>query len=182
MQSDFKCTVVKQLKEYDILFGSLTEEDNNYNYKLEESFFKTLESDDITDSDVDVKVEVVIHSRFFEFLFEFEGEVEVACDRCLDSMRVEVFGDNKLIVKYGEEFSEEDEALVVIPENQNFFNVAQYIYEYIHLALPIQRSHETEEECNKEMINRLHSHQIEEEKSEEIDPRWEQLKKLNNIK
>jgi uncharacterized metal-binding protein YceD (DUF177 family) len=58
----------------------------------------------------------------------------------------------------------------------------QHCYEYILLALPIQRVHPDdkngESTCDPGMLDKLKEHIIIEEP--ETDPRWDELKKLMN--
>ncbi len=60
--------------------------------------------------------------------------------------------------------------------------MAQYFYEYILLALPIQRIHPNDSRgnstCDPEMLSKLKEHTVIEEDSN--DPRWDELKKLMN--
>jgi uncharacterized metal-binding protein YceD (DUF177 family) len=57
--------------------------------------------------------------------------------------------------------------------------MSQYIYEYIHLLLPMRKVHGTDEDgnslCNPDVISR-----ITEEEHEPGDPRWEVLRKLKD--
>jgi len=69
--------------------------------------------------------------------------------------------------------------VVVIPETEYTFDLAPYLYEFIHLALPVRLIHPDDENgnstCDPDMLRRL-------EKlipTETIDPRWEALRKLN---
>jgi uncharacterized metal-binding protein YceD (DUF177 family) len=74
---------------------------------------------------------------------------------------------------------EESEDVIVIPETEYQFNLAPYIYEFIHLALPAQIIHPDDEygdsTCDPEMLRILNTLAP----SESVDPRWEALKKLN---
>jgi len=75
---------------------------------------------------------------------------------------------------------DDDPDMLSMPADENELDMAQYFYEYIHLALPLQRVHPTDKKgqstCNPEMIRRL----IEHSSSGETDPRWDELKKLMN--
>jgi uncharacterized protein len=68
---------------------------------------------------------------------------------------------------------------VVINEKEHEFDVSQYLYEYIHLMLPIQKVHGTDENgnslCDPEVIR-----YIKETEDHHTDPRWEALKKLKD--
>ena len=60
--------------------------------------------------------------------------------------KIEVFfkepnGKLKLIVKFGDEFNDENEEYIVLPHGEFQVNVAQYIYEMIVLSIPAKRIH-----------------------------------------
>src|SRR5690606_6420617 len=52
-------------------------------------------------------------------------------------------GELKLLVKFGEEFNNENEELLILPHGEYQFNIAQYIYEMIVLSVPQKRVHPT---------------------------------------
>ena len=52
----------------------------------------------------------------FEMDFRIEGVVSVPCDRCLDDVEIPIETRNRLVVKFGKEYAEESEEVVVIPE------------------------------------------------------------------
>ena len=100
------------------------------------------------------------------------------------------------MVKFGHEYAEEGENLIVIPEEEGEINVAWFMYEFIALSIPMKHVH-APGKCNKAMTSKLSKHLktnanedrdevfetggddivIEEEVEEQIDPRWNELKK-----
>jgi len=70
--------------------------------------------------------------------------------------------------------------MITMPADEFHFDLSQFFYEYIHLALPIKRVHPDDKEgrstCDPEMIKKLQEHVIEDKNS--TDPRWDGLKKL----
>jgi len=101
----------------------------------------------------------------------------VACSRCLDDFDYEIEGSNRLIIKYGAEYEEESDEVLILPHEQHHFDVSHLIYEYISLLIPFSCSHPESEDgnsdCNPEMLKRLEQHQTEETQT---DPRWDLLK------
>jgi len=88
-------------------------------------------------------------------------------------------------VKLGAEFTEMDD-IVIVPEEEGYINVAWFIYEFVALSIPMKHSH-APGECDKEMEGKLNKHlrtmaddeDFEEENETcEIDPRWNELKKI----
>jgi uncharacterized protein len=94
--------------------------------------------------------------------------------------------DRKIIFKYGEEPQEISDEIVIITRDQDSINIGQYMYEFIALSIPIKKIHpdlmdeeENDDETNVKIVYSTSS-QVEENgnQEEEIDPRWEKLKKL----
>ena len=91
--------------------------------------------------------------------------------------------DNRLVVKFGEDYSEDDD-LVTVAENEGILDVSWFIYEFIALNIPIKHVH-APGKCNPAMIRVLEEHSAVrsgEGDEKATDPRWaalEQLKKKN---
>ena len=77
---------------------------------------------------------------------------------------------------------ESDPDIITVPADENELDMAQYFYEYILLAMPIQRMHPNDREgnstCDPKMLSKLKEHAVNEE--DNSDPRWDELKKLMN--
>jgi uncharacterized metal-binding protein YceD (DUF177 family) len=50
-------------------------------------------------------------------------------------------GKMNLIVRFGEEFNDDNEELLILPFGEFEINVSQYIYEMIVLSVPLRRVH-----------------------------------------
>ena len=88
---------------------------------------------------VNVTLTVKRTSRAFELSFQTDGMVWVPCDRCLDDMELPISSSDKLMVKFGHEYAEEGDNLIVIPEEEGEINVAWFMYEFVALSVPIAR-------------------------------------------
>ena len=124
-----------------------------YNYNVGDEFFKLIEATGIEKGNLEVSLTVKKGIGAFKLNFHIQGVVICICDRCLDEVEVDVDTDNVLNVKFGEEFSD-DEDIVVVPEVEGKINVAWYIYEFAYLSLPYRIVHE-EGECNEQMQEKL---------------------------
>ena len=104
-----------------------------------------------------------------------------------------------LMVKFGHEYAEEGDNLIVIPEEEGEINVAWFMYEFVALAIPMKHVH-APGKCNKAVSSKLHKHlrtKADEDDAEDeifiegedampesdaeetqIDPRWDELKKI----
>ena len=90
-------------------------------------------------------------------------------------------GELDLVVKFGEEYDDDNEEVLILPHGEHEMNVAQYIYEMMVLALPSKRVHPGIEDgsLDSDIVRRLEELSPErKKKSENTDPRWDDLKKL----
>ena len=79
------------------------------------------------------------------------------CNRCLDPFFLPVADEQRLLVKFGEP-NEEDPDVIYIPYGTTQLSVAQYLYEFILLSIPLAPTHEdANEACNPEMVKYLTS-------------------------
>lgn len=110
----------------------------------------------------------------FEMNFQIEGVVVVPCDRCLDDMEIPIDTHNRLVVKFGKEYAEESDEVVVIPEEEGAINLAWFLYEFIALAVPMKHVH-APGKCNKAMSSKLKKHTARSSDETEDDLRmtWE---------
>ena len=166
------------LYQFSINFINLSLGIHAFEFDLDEQFFEVYEENEISKASVKVLVSLEKQERMLVLYFDIKGSVNVMCDRCLDQFEQPVTGEARLIVKFGDSYSEESDEVVVIPESEYKLNVSQYIYEFINLFLPIKRVHLDDEQgmskCNPEIVNRLKSP----EDDEDTDPRWNVLKLL----
>ena len=169
------------LDTFKIDLKGLQEGKTQFRYNLDDGFFKAIDAPHVCRGRLVVKVSAHRTADVFELDFHTEGNVHVPCDVCLDDMEVEIDTDNRLAVRLGTEYSEDDD-LITIEENNGTIDVAWFIYEFIELALPIRHVHAVGK-CNPAMVELLNKHsavqgsEVEEEHTP-IDPRWAELKKL----
>jgi uncharacterized protein len=121
---------------------------------------------------------------FLEADFEIKGVAKLICDRSLEPFDYPIKNHHKMVFKYGEEDQELTDEIVVINREAVSLEVGQYIYEFIALAIPMKKLHpkfKDEEENDDEVEGKIiYTSGSGEDKNdnEDIDPRWEQLKKL----
>lgn len=175
-----------RLRDYNIPFRGLKEGIHTFNYEIEGAFFKLFEQPLVEDGSIKAKVELNKSAALLTLSFEIEGVVDSLCDNCLEAMTLDVANTAQVYIKFGEEYDEPTDEIIVLPHEEHEVNVAQLIYEYICVSLPIRHVHPDDENgnatCNPEMLNQLDNYLVEEASEEEqdeyIDPRWEALKNL----
>ena len=175
---------------------------HKYEYELGREFFENMESSDIRTGDVKVSLTVRYENDTYYLAFKVAGTIVIPCDRCLDDMEHSLDTEYSVKVKYGQEYSEDNDELIVIPESEANFNVANLIYDTVALTIPLKHVHPAGM-CNKEMAAqlKLHSSSLrdeddeygyydeedeeeetsgseEENEEKETDPRWAALKNI----
>ncbi len=127
-----------------------------FEFDLDNVFFKKIDSPEVQIGNVKAKVSVQKKTNTYELKFEIDGIIVIPCDRCLDNMEQPIHYKEKLLVKLGEKFSEEDE-IVIVPESEGAINIAWFLYEFIVLNIPMKHVH-APGECNKTMAGKLKKH------------------------
>ena len=166
------------LKEFDVPFSGLTTGKHHFEFEANKRFFEEFAYSEVEDARVSVKLQLNKMSTFLELDFELSGELLLPCDVCTVLFWQPIKGRKTMVVKYGEEYNDDEDELVVIPRSDTSVNVAQMIYEQVVLSTPSKVVH-PEGECDEEMIQQLNKYKVSETNKETIDPRWEKLKKLN---
>ncbi len=146
-----------------------------FSWQAGKEFFEAFENAEILDAELDVSVIVEKSGRYFGVDCEIDGSVTVTCDRCLEDLEMPISTDVMLSVKFGdektsEEHQEGEREIIFVPEGDAVFDMSQIIYDYVCLALPMQRHHE-EGECNPEVMRYLSGGEpVDEEAVEENNP------------
>jgi len=173
-----------------IQFSGLKPGRYTYQYPIGDSFFKGFENEELREGSVNFEVVLERRERELLFNFAFHGTVKTTCDRCLGAMTVPVEGNEVLCVKFSDTETSDNEDVLILPENAYQIDLAQWLYEYIAVRLPMQKVHE-EGECDPEMLKYIsEGHDGEDGEASgdesgcrtlgegESDPRWAALKEL----
>jgi uncharacterized metal-binding protein YceD (DUF177 family) len=173
---------MKALQEFEIPFLGLKEGIHEYAFDLGAEFFESFEYSEVKQGKVHVDVSMERHERMLVFNFSIRGIVELPCDRCLAPMELKIEGDERLIVKFGQEWMEESEEVMIMPETESRIDISSFIYEYIMLMLPYKRVHPDPEESGEDLCDQDVVEKLEQHKESVIDPRWAALEALKNKK
>ena len=177
--------MMKPLKDYTIPYVGLKIGKHHFDYQIDKKFFEHFEYDDF--NDVDVKTELVFEKKttLLELHFQVSGNVNVNCDITNEPYNQSINGSFDLVVKFGDDYNDDFEDIVILPHGEYEINVAQYIYELIILSVPAKRIHPGVEDgtLDSDILKKLEELspkglEEKEETSEDIDPRWNTLKKL----
>ena len=96
-------------------------------------------------------------------------------------------------MRFGKEFMDDGDDIVIVPEEQGCINISWFLYEFVTLAIPIKHVHPYGL-CNKGMSKKLSEHLAVDADDEDFigneddfedtsdqgptDPRWDALKNL----
>jgi len=175
---------MKPLKEFTIPFVGLKLGKHHFEYKIDKTFFEYFEYEEFNDVNVDVNLILDKKSTLLELNFKISGFVNVNCDVTNEPYNQPIENEFDLVVKFGDEYNDEEPDILIVTHGTYEINIQQYIYELIVLTVPIKRIHPGVEDgtLDSDILKKLEelSPKLKEEKEieEEIDPRWNTLKKL----
>ena len=119
-----------------------------------------------------------------ELHFLTDGDVNINCDVTNEPYNQPIQSEFNLVVKFGAEYNNENEDILIIPHGSYEINVAQYIYELIVLSIPQKRIHPGVEDgtLDSDILDKLKllspKEQDDTNSNNDTDPRWDTLKKL----
>ena len=161
--------------EYKLPLKSMPEGTQEFHYHLGKPFFNNMESEDIHDADLEVSLQVDHKADLYAMRFSIDGTVTLICDRCLDDLHYPIATSYHIAVKYGEDYDDSSDDLLVIPESDNYLNVAYMLYDTVALGIPMKHVHPAGK-CNRQMSAVLKKHSatsadesLEDELIDEID-------------
>lgn len=176
---------MKKTKEFTIPFVGLKLGKHHFEYQINNEFFENFDYHEFQNSDCKVTVVLEKKSNMLEINFKQNGFVNVPCDVTAEDFDLPIKSKMKLIVRFGEEFNNDNEELLILPFGEFEVDLSQYIYELIVLSVPLKRVHpgvkdgslqsETLEKLNELAVKETKK---ENKKEENIDPRWDKLKQL----
>ncbi|AWW29977.1 DUF177 domain-containing protein [Echinicola strongylocentroti] len=183
--------MAKFWRAFDIDIIKLNEGTHEFPFDIEDEFFEHFKDNDIVKKG-NLKATILLRKEvnLLEATFIIDGTVKLTCDRSLEEFDQALYTEEKIIYKYGSEEQEINEEIIMITRDTPKINVAQLIYEFIILALPVKKIHpdyRDEEEMEGEGKLVYWSDDINEEEEDatsepdsddQIDPRWEALKNI----
>jgi len=176
---------MKKTKEYLIPFVGLKLGKHHFEYQIDNTFFDLFDYDEFQNSNIKVNVVLEKKSNMLEISFKHEGIVNVPCDVTGEDFDLPIKSKMKLIVRFGEEFNNDNEELLILPFGEFEVDIAQYMYEMIVLSVPLRRVHPGVKDgtLESEALKKLNELAVKETKKENkqeenIDPRWDKLKQL----
>jgi uncharacterized metal-binding protein YceD (DUF177 family) len=167
-------------REFEIAFVGLKPGVHEYAYEIADKFFEPFQQQDFRNCKADVKLHLDKKSNFMLLKFEIGGSLEVICDRCNNFLPLQLWDEFNITVKMVEEpevanEQEEDPDVYYISRGESHVDVANWIYEFINLSIPMHKSCSFEKMdgpyCNPSAMDVLKKLEPE-EKEEKENPIW----------
>jgi uncharacterized metal-binding protein YceD (DUF177 family) len=163
---------------------------NEFDFTLNDQFLSEFEYAPLEHCDVKVDLKLIKTESMYDLKFDFNGYAKVACDTCAEDLDLPIQQKFGLIMKLSEENNFDDSEIIYIARTEIEFNLKQYLYESLLLALPIKKNCDGLSEpkpCNQDVLKRLAYVEEKDEDEDgddsddqEGDPRWNKLKDLLN--
>ena len=165
--------------DFNIEFSGLKLGHHNFDFDISETFFNDYNYCDFSHADIKIDVALIKKTTIMEFNIVVRGNVRIKCDLTNEPYDQPIDNNIDLVVKFGKEFNNEDDEILIIPHGEYKINLAQYIYELIILSVPAKRIHPgvIDGSLKSEILNILEDLKPKENKKT-VDPRWEKLKEI----
>ncbi|MCK0133266.1 DUF177 domain-containing protein [Arenibacter sp. S6351L] len=171
-----------QHKEFIIPFSGLKQGKHEFEYTIENKFFESFEYDEFNGANIKLDVTLNKMSTMMELEMKARGTVNVNCDLTSEPYDQKIKADLELVVKFGDEYNNDNDEILIIPHSEYQINIAQYVYEMLVLAVPLKKVHPgvLDGSLKSDVLDKLEELQPKDtkENKEDIDPRWDALKKL----
>lgn len=159
-----KFSTMGNRRAFEVAFVGLKPGLHEFVYELDEKFFIEKEVKEISNPKATIKMSLEKNTGFMLLKFEVGGNVDVNCDRCGNSLTLDLWDEFKMIVKLVDDAKlmneqEEDPDVFYLSRNESHLNVGDWIYEFVLLSIPLQRMCSPEKmggpQCNIEVLNKL---------------------------
>ncbi|MEO8861961.1 MAG: DUF177 domain-containing protein [Ginsengibacter sp.] len=177
-------------REFGIAFVGLKPGVHEYNFEVDEKFFADYQQKDYSNCQASIKLKLEKNTSFMMLKFEVGGSVNVICDRCGNTLPMDLWDEFNMVIKQVENpdemnENEEDPDVFYISRTESHIHIADWIYEFVSLSIPLQRMCSEKDmggpQCNKEilaMLKKMKSGVI--ENNHPLEKGLEKFKKNNN--
>ena len=165
--------------DFNIEFAGLKLGHHNFDFHISETFFNNYNYCDFSLAEIKIDVALIKKTTIMELNIVARGNVRVKCDLTNEPYDQAIDNNIDLVVKFGNEFNNENDEILIIPHGEHKVNLAQYIYELTVLSVPAKRIHPgvIDGSLKSEILNILEDLKPKKNKKT-TDPRWEKLKKI----
>lgn len=157
---------------------------HHFDFEMGNDFFSHYGTGMVSEGSLKARVILDKRETFIDASFHITGSVALTCDRSLDTFDYPIAVERKLVFKYGNADEELSDEIVMIHRDSESLELGQYLYEFTALEIPMKKLHpryEGEEDDDAEgkiIYTSKPSPEDGTSDGEDIDPRWDILKKL----
>jgi uncharacterized metal-binding protein YceD (DUF177 family) len=172
---------LKSLRNFSIPFTGLKLGKHRFEYVVTDAFFDEFEYSLVKKANLACVVELEKQETMIILNFHISGTIDANCDRCLAQYPQQVDIHEQQVAKFSEEPVGQDEEIITLSKNDHEINIAGLIYEYINVAMPfitVCIDEGNTPYCDKDMLASLNKLTVNNEQTEQPDPRWDALKKF----
>ena len=159
-----------KLDTFKVDLKDLKEDVTTLHFNINDDYFEAIDAPEVRKGDLTVDVTIQ------------KGAVHIPGDICLDDMEQPIDCENHFVAKFGNIYNEDDD-VVIVPEDEGILDLSWLIYEFIILDIPIKHVH-APGKCNPAMMKVLQEHSVDRDSEEvgedRMDPRWDVLRKLKD--
>lgn len=175
-------------REFEIPFVGLKPGIHVYEYEINDKFFEAYQQQDFTECNAHIKLSLDKKTGFLLLKFEIGGTSKVTCDRCGNDLPIDLWEEFNIVVKLVDDpdemnAQEEDPDVYYISRGESHLHVADWVFEFVNLSIPMQKMCSTEEmggpNCNKEVLEMLK--RMDAENQREENPIWKGLEKFKDL-
>lgn len=178
-------------REFDIAFVGLKPGVHVFEYRLDDKFFAAFGEQDFNNCNAQIKLTLEKNTGFIQLKFDIGGNADVQCDRCGNTLTKQLWDEFTIIVKMSDEpdvmnEQEEDPDVFYINRNESHLHIADWLFEFVNLAIPFQKMCNEEEmggpQCNNEVLEKLREMEenVRKDSSNSLMKGLEKFKDLDN--
>ena len=182
----FKPEVMAKRREFEIAFVGLKPGVHEFTFEVDDKIFEDLETRDFANCSAMVKLQLEKQSGFLRLKFEVGGKSDVECDRCGNTLTMDLWDEFNMVVKMvdnPEEMNdkEDDPDVFYISKTESHLHLNEWIFEFVSLSIPLQKMCKDEEiggpKCNTEVLDKLNEMKVRED-AKNANALWKDLDKF----
>lgn len=171
---------------YIIRFIQLPTGRHEFEFRIDDTFFKDFEGTIIHGAAIEVKAVLHKNAGAMQLELIMEGEVTVDCMRCLEPFTLPISVDKILLLRLVDTPSPEEDDIdaIHIAKTAHDLDLKHHLYDFLTLEVPYSPVHADREDgspgCNPEILK--HIKQMDQQKEDDGktagDDRWSVLRKI----
>lgn len=175
-------------KKYSLNVARLKDGDHRDSFEIDSAFFEAFENPVVTEAELRIDLEIQKTDTHLDIRFHLHGQADLTCDRCLEPFSFGLDAENRIIYSFDESMDFKGYEVMYVDRQESHLSLVQELYDFISLSIPFRKVPDPSVHlCAPDVLDFLGldeqgrpkvSFQPKEE--QEIDPRWEALKKLKD--